>query len=364
MGSIALRPNGRWRARYRDAHGREHARHFREKGAAQQWLDGATIPGANRQGAQSASDCVTFHEYAEAWRSMRLHRASSTSHVETMLRRHVYPTLGGKRLDVIAHSDIQGWVHTLSVTRGLAASTVRVVHGIVSSIFLAAIRDQRLIANPCEGTRLPARQRRLVIPLQTEQVSALRAAVPHELRALVTFAAGTGMRQGEVFGVTRDRLRLDGPAPVVIVDRQLITLPGATTAFGPLKTAASRRIIPLPRVVVAALSEHVQTQDIADDSLVFTLGRKPIVRSAFGHVWRPAARSAGLSELTGTGMHALRHYYASLLIRFGESATTVQARLGHASPIETLETYAHLWHDADERTRSAVDDELGAPPRW
>ncbi len=57
-------------------------------------------------------------------------------------------------------------------------------------------------------------------------------------------------------------------------------------------------------------------------------------------------------------MHALRHYYASLLIRYGESARTVQARLGHASPSETLETYAHLWHDSDDRTRSAIDAEL------
>ena len=197
------------------------------------------------------------------------------------------------------------------------------------------------------------------MPLRTEQVAQLRAEVPHELRALVTFTAGTGMRQGEVFGVTRDRLRLDGRDPVVIVDRQLRTLPGPTTALGPLKTTASRRVIPLPHVVVSALVEHVRAHNVADHGLVFTLAGKPIVRSAFGRVWRPAASAAGLNELTGTGMHALRHYYASLLIRYGESVKTVQARLGHASPIETLETYAHLWNDSDDRTRSAIDAELG-----
>ncbi|MFC7497065.1 MULTISPECIES: tyrosine-type recombinase/integrase [unclassified Nocardioides] len=308
-------------------------------------------PGAGR---------VTFRAYAEEWRLMRLHRPSSTAHVETMLRRHVYPTLGGRRLDEIVHSDIQSWVQMMSVTNGLAASTVRVVHGIVSSIFLAAIRDRRLVTNPCEGTRLPLRERRLVVPLRTEQVARLRDEVPGELRALVTFAAGTGMRQGEVFGLTRDRLRLDTSDPVVIVDRQLRTLPGPTTAFGPLKTVASRRIVPLPQVVVEALERHLCAREVAEEGLVFTLGGEPIVRSAFGHVWRPAARAAGLNELTGTGMHALRHYYASLLIRYGESARTVQARLGHASPSETLETYAHLWHDSDDRTRLAVDAELGA----
>ena len=57
---------------------------------------------------------------------------------------------------------------------------------------------------------------------------------------------------------------------------------------------------------------------------------------------------------------ALRHFYASLLIRHGESVKTVQARLGHASASETLDTYSHLWPDSDDRTRAAVDAVLSA----
>jgi integrase len=56
---------------------------------------------------------------------------------------------------------------------------------------------------------------------------------------------------------------------------------------------------------------------------------------------------------------ALRHYYASLLIRHGESVKVVQARLGHASAAETLDTYSHLWPDSDDRTRDAIDALLG-----
>lgn len=358
MASIGMRPNGRWRARYRDEDGREHARHFTEKDEAEHWLEAVTVSVVPGLYMHPRASRITLHDYAEQWRSTRLHRASSAAHVETMLRRHVYPTFGSRRLGTIVHSDIQGWVQKLVTSNGLAPSTVRVVHGIVSSIFLAAIRDRRLVTNPCDGTRLPPRERRLVVPLRTEQVTSLRTNLPEELRALVTFTAGTGMRQGEVFGVTRDRLRLHDEDPVVIVDRQLNTLPGPTTAFGPLKTAASRRVIPLPRSVVSALNEHFRKHEVEEYGLVFTLDGESIVRSAFGHVWRPAAHAAGLSDLTGTGMHALRHYYASLLIRYGESARTVQARLGHASPSETLETYAHLWHDSDDRTRSAIDAEL------
>jgi integrase len=61
-------------------------------------------------------------------------------------------------------------------------------------------------------------------------------------------------------------------------------------------------------------------------------------------------------------MHALRHYFASLLIRSGCSVKVVQARLGHASAAETLDTYSHLWPDSEDRTRIAVDSVLGAEP--
>jgi integrase len=120
------------------------------------------------------------------------------------------------------------------------------------------------------------------------------------------------------------------------------------------------RTIPLPQVVVDALAAHLAEHPVGEQGLVFTLGGAPITRQAFGHIWRPVARSVGLEP--GTGMHALRHYYASLLIRFGESVKTVQVRLGHASAAETLDTYSHLWPDSDDRTRAAVDSVLGQPP--
>jgi integrase len=84
-----------------------------------------------------------------------------------------------------------------------------------------------------------------------------------------------------------------------------------------------------------------------------TLDGRPITGSARGHGWRPAARQVGLPW--GSGLHCLRYYDASLLIRHGESIKTVQARLGHATAAETLDTDSHLWPDADDRTREAID---------
>jgi integrase len=178
--------------------------------------------------------------------------------------------------------------------------------------------------------------------------------VPERYRALVTLAAGTGLRQGEAFGLTVDRI--DFLRRQLIVDRQLITMPDRAPYLRPPKTQASVRLVPLPQVVVDAPAAHLSAWPAVE--LVFTteLGA-PIRRTAFSErVWRPAVKRAGLS---GATLHALRHFYASLLIRHGESVKTVQARLGHASAAETLDTYSHLWPDSDDRTRAAVDSVLG-----
>jgi integrase len=342
----------RWRARYVDDQGREHSKGFGRKVDAQRWLDEFTAAVVTGQYVDPKAGQITFRDYAERWRAMQVQRPSSQAHVETMLRRHAYPALGDRYLSAIMPSDIQAWVKGLQ----LAPATVGVVHGIVSTVMKAAIRDRRIVANPCDGSKLPKVQRKQVVPLATEQVAAVRDALPPQLQALVTLAAGTGMRQGECFGLTVGRVRF--LERIVTVDRQLVTVQGRAPELAPPKTQASNRTIPLPQVVVDALAAHLAAFPAGSDGLVFTLSGKPITRSVFGHKWRAAVETAGLPA--GTGFHALRHYYASLLIRHGESVKTVQSRLGHASAVETLDTYSHLWPDSDDRTRDAIDSVLGA----
>jgi integrase len=86
----------------------------------------------------------------------------------------------------------------------------------------------------------------------------------------------------------------------------------------------------------------------------------PVVRTAFyDSVWRQAVSSAGLPK--GTGMHALRHAYASLLIAGGESVKVVSERLGHTNAAMTLNTYSHLFPDTEEKTRKAIDAAFATP---
>lgn len=339
-----------WEARYRDPDGREVKRRFDRKVDGQQWLDTATAGIVSGTYVDPKAGKMTFREYAEHWRSIQVHRPSSAAHYETSLRRHAYPYLGDRALAEIGPDDIQAWVKRIS--EHLAPSTVGVVHGIVSSCFKSAVRGRRIASNPCEGSQLPTVEPKQVVPLTVEQVSALREEIAEPFKALVHLCAATGLRQGEAFGLTADRV--DFLRGVVKVDRQAVYLAKRPIAFGPPKRRASYREIPVPRDVIEVLSAHIAAHGLGDHGLIFHAEDGGFVRrSTFSaKVWVPARKAAGLPE--DVGIHALRHFYASLLIRHGESVKTVQRRLGHANASETLDTYSHLWPDADERTREAV----------
>lgn len=133
-----------------------------------------------------------------------------------------------------------------------------------------------------------------------------------------------------------------------------VVLVGPEPEFGPTKTEASVRTVPMADVTLHALARHLeQFPAEGGDGLIFTgADGGPLRRNRFAEVWSRARSAAGLPA--DRTFHDLRHHYASLLIRHGESVKVVQARLGHASASETLDTYSHLWPDSEDRTRDAV----------
>jgi integrase len=354
MASIKRRGSS-WQATYRGPNGRERSKTFRLRVEAEGWVSDELSALRHGTWIDPTGGKVTFQAYGEQWRSVQIHRPSTAAQVETNLRRHVYPTLGERPIGAIRPSEIQAWVRGLA--EGLEPSTVELVYRYAVAIFRAAVADRVIAQNPAFGIRLPKTEPKRIEPLGSEVVEAIIDAVPDRYRALVVLAAGTGLRQGECFGLTIDRI--DFLRRQVTVDRQLVLLPGSGPVLGPPKTQASYRAVPLPVVVLDALAAHVARYPVGIDGFVFTndVGQ-PIRRTRFSDVWRPAMKVAGAPA--GTGFHALRHFYASLLIRHGESIKVVQARLGHASAAETLDTYSHLWPDSEDRTRAAVDEVLGA----
>ena len=103
--------------------------------------------------------------------------------------------------------------------------------------------------------------------------------------------------------------------------------------------------------------------------LVFTTAAgEPVQRSPWVRTWRKMVTDAnkiladrGEEQIpAGTMLHTLRHTYASLLIKHGESVKVLQKRLGHSSAAITLDTYSHLWPDSASTTRPAVEQGLGS----
>jgi integrase len=77
-------------------------------------------------------------------------------------------------------------------------------------------------------------------------------------------------------------------------------------------------------------------------------------------LWKPALRAAGLDDGRQQGMHALRHFYASVLFDAGESVRALADYRGHADPGFTLRVCTHLMPSSEDRTRRAVDAAFGA----
>ncbi len=266
---------------------------------------------------------------------------------------HCIPAFGKRPLSSVRPTEVQAFVRRLSET--LEPSTVRTVYQHLRAVFRAAELDRLISRSPCERIALPALTRHRVNVPTTDMVLAVTAAMPSHLQAMLTVMAGTGLRPGEAVGITVDRV--DFLRRSLRVDRQLMrTRP---PSFGPPKTQASYRTLPLPQVVTVALAAHLQRFGAGQDGLVFHQpDGRPLNRDMVAVQFRSAVTSAGAPA--STRLHDLRHYYASLLIRHGESVKVVQARLGHASAKDTLDTYSHLWPDSEDLTRAAVDAVLGA----
>jgi integrase len=354
MASIDRRQDGHYRARWREYPGApQKTKQFRRKKEAELFLDAIRGDLAHGRYVDPAGGLTLFHDYAEQWRAGQVHRASTAAQAECYLRLHAYPFLGYRPLGAIRRSEVQAWVKGRSEV--LAPGSVEVVYRWVAAIFKAAVGDQLIGASPCNRIALPKREDGEVVPLTAAQVQQMADACPDRCRALVVLAAGTGLRQGECSGLSVDRV--DFLHRQVRVNRQLLGAKAGVPEFGPPKSKAGFRTVPLPDVVTTVLAEHLARYRRSSSDLIFKCSYgTPLRRNTAGEMWHRAAPKVELPEWAT--FHDLRHFYASLLISRGCSVKTVQRRLGHQSTMETLDTYGHLWPDSDDETRAAVDHVL------
>lgn len=186
--------------------------------------------------------------------------------------------------------------------------------------------------------------------------------------------AGLGLRQGEVLGLSMDDI--DEEEMVVHVQRQ-VRLVGRALVFAPPKRGKTRTV-PLSTSVLAEIQDHEARVPAVPVTLPWKEpdGEKVTVRllvtgedgraysgDLFSKVvWQGAFRAAKIEyRKRADGMHALRHFYASVLLAQGVSIKELADYLGHADPGFTLRTYTHLLPSSHERARLAVDGVFARP---
>ncbi len=341
MASVSKTSVGTWQCRYRTPEGSSRKQTFKTRGEAQRFA--REVEGAKDRGqyVDPRDGRITLGDYAETWMGTRLHRPRTAARTRSDLRTHILPRLGHRPMGAIRHSEVQGLVRAMSETS--APASVKNVSITLASIFTAAVADGVIGSSPCTGVTIPrVPKRRMVLP-SPEEVHAVADAMPERYRVAVLLGAGAGLRIGETLG-----LRLED----VDFLRRELTVTHQLSPEGALvapKSLESTRTVPLGDVVLEALSAHCGA--FPGPMLITTTKGNPVRRSRWGEMWRPTLQRAGLSFR----YHDLRHFYASALIDGGYSAVAVAKVMGHASALITLDVYGHLWPDANDVPRTALD---------
>jgi integrase len=341
MASIAKRPDGQWRARYRDPAGKEHARHFARKVDARRWLDEVTASLVSGTHVTPRTARTTVAQWCDTWLGGYATRRASTVRQARVHVAQIKAEFGAMPLSAVRPSHVRSWTSRLR-DDGLSVSYVYALHARLAQIFADAVHDGIVPRSPCSRRTSPGPARQRAYVATTDQVWALYEVMPERLRAAVLLGAFAGLRVAEACGLR-----------VADVDfMRGIVHPAVQYPAQELKTEISRTPVPIPRSLALDLAAHLERWPGEtlltgrDGAQLPPWALERAIRSARGKV-------AGLPD--DFRYHDLRHYFASLLIASGADVKAVQARLRHASAKTTLDTYGHLWPDRDESTRAAVD---------
>ncbi|MGW3354134.1 tyrosine-type recombinase/integrase [Streptomyces bungoensis] len=360
----------RYRARYVGPDGTEKSKSFPDgqKRVAEKWLSQIEADMTRGQYIDPRAGRLTVRQHAERWLASLTMDPGTFVSTEQRIRLHVVPHLGSRSLDSLRPTHVREWLRKLE-DGGVAAAYQRVIFANLNAMLAAAVDDRLIPHNPCRSSsvKAPKPEPRRIVPWRPERVLAVRSALPDRYQAMVDVAGGCGMRQGEVLGLAVDDV--DFVQGVVHVVRQVKLIAGKQVFA--LPKGGKARTVPLPESVARSLEQHIRQQPSAPvtlpwrsvdgppviAALVFpNLAGRAVNRVVFNRVvWRPALDAAGVPRGRENGMHALRHFYASVLLDAGENIKALSEYLGHHDPGFTLRTYTHLMPSSEKRTREAVN---------
>jgi integrase len=354
-------PSGRWQARYPTEDGRTRTAPttFASRVDAERFLAQLDIDRARGGAIDPDAGAIALADYADQWlleRPVAL-RPRTLELYEGLLRLHILPTFGPVHLNRMTSAAVRSW-HAGLRRGGVGESTVAKAYRLLKGILNTAVEDDLLARNPCRirhaGAERPEERR----PPSLAEVEAIAEAIEPRFRALVLLGAWSGLRYGELAGLTRQRIDLLHGA--VDVREQLIQTADGRRFLAVPKTSAGVRTVVLPPHLLPEIEAHLDAfVDASPTAMVFT-GSKgaTLERSKFRNIWLAALQSAGVPHYR---FHDLRHLAATLAAVSGATTRELMLRIGHSSPRAAM-IYQHATSDRDRAIAEAMSQMVAPSP--
>ncbi len=326
----------------------------------------ATIERLNALAANRGVSRFTIAAYAAHYIETAPIREKTKQWYRDLYRAHVDATSFSRmELRAIEPRHVRAFFASLRV----GATTQRGIYALLRRVCQVALESDELTVNPFAAVKKPAKPRRPERPVWSpeESLAFLRIVRRHRLYALFVLALTTTMGPGELFGLQRASVSLKGS--YVVVRNDLVDVAGKLL-LEETKNPKRMRRLTLNAVQVDALRARLEAA-LAEgaNAFVFTTSTgKPISRAWFyRRVWRPAIERAAAVTERYARMHGrpdyqfarirpydMRHTANALMAHLGIPIQVASRRMGHSSILMTVDTYGHLYAEADQ----AVADRL------
>ena len=257
---------------------------------------------------------------------------------EMQIRVHIIPALGDVKLSALRTPMIQR-LYNKKREEGLSPKSIKNIHGCLHKALDVAVRIGYLSKNPSSNCILPRIEQAEIHPLDTPEL------------ALIVTAIFTGLRSGELLGLTWDSVDFENG--LIRVTKQLAQprKKGEVFRFATPKNSKPRTIAPAP-TVFQVLKKHKEEQEAQRKALgpAWNDGGFPnlvFTHPDGSHLSQPTAWKILHKILVAAGIdahrfHDLRHTYVVSSIMAGDDVKTIQQNAGHYSSAFTLDRYAHV----------------------
>lgn len=304
---------------------------------------------------------ITFSAFADLWLTTYAEahvKPSTYAGYEHVVKKNLKPAFESRQLlSDITLKDLQDYIAERKKKVSSKTACNEVV--IIKEMFKHAHRWEYLKTNPAEHLERPKLVKTEIEILSPDEVERLFAGAPGHYRTAFLTDVLTGLRAGELWGLKWSDI--DWNARQIQVKRSLWK-----GQFQTPKSKSSIRKIDIPDTLIYELRRWKLACPANDHDLVFPSaeGKASCHDNVVKRHFNPALKKAGLDHVS---FHSLRHTNASMRIQAGQNIKYIQAHLGHASIMITLDTYGHLFEDSNfnrkqvELFETAFGEDLGKP---